>query len=186
MWVLRVKMPAQWKTLVLPSPALHHRWVFNVFFFHLQGGRIEIRWTWTCRRRLASSGLISRRSHWTCWFPFTKVTSAQRLQMYQVSCICIKEQILVMAVKVNGVLFNKMYLWRVVSILRMVSASSFSASDMTIGKIYAAMMIMDYYKQSKAKKLRQQLEEQVLLPSLSLFIGHINSHDAFRSHCSIL
>uniref|UniRef100_A0A3B5A4P1 Voltage-dependent calcium channel type A subunit alpha-1 n=1 Tax=Stegastes partitus TaxID=144197 RepID=A0A3B5A4P1_9TELE len=36
------------------------------------------------------------------------------------------------------------------------------ASDMTIGKIYAAMMIMDYYKQSKAKKLRQQLEEQVL------------------------
>uniref|UniRef100_A0A3B5A4C5 Voltage-dependent R-type calcium channel subunit alpha-1E-like n=1 Tax=Stegastes partitus TaxID=144197 RepID=A0A3B5A4C5_9TELE len=33
-------------------------------------------------------------------------------------------------------------------------------SDMTIGKIYAAMMIMDYYKQSKAKKLRQQLEEQ--------------------------
>lgn len=40
--------------------------------------------------------------------------------------------------------------------------SPFSASDMTIGKIYAAMMIMDYYKQSKAKKLRQQLEEQVL------------------------
>lgn len=36
------------------------------------------------------------------------------------------------------------------------------ASDMTIGKIYAAMMIMDYYKQNKAKKLRQQLEEQVL------------------------
>uniref|UniRef100_A0A8C7YVF7 Calcium channel, voltage-dependent, R type, alpha 1E subunit a n=1 Tax=Oryzias sinensis TaxID=183150 RepID=A0A8C7YVF7_9TELE len=35
------------------------------------------------------------------------------------------------------------------------------ASDMTIGKIYAAMMIMDYYKQNKAKKLRQQLEEQV-------------------------
>lgn len=32
---------------------------------------------------------------------------------------------------------------------------------MTIGKIYAAMMIMDYYKQNKAKKLRQQLEEQV-------------------------
>lgn len=40
--------------------------------------------------------------------------------------------------------------------------SLFLASDMTIGKIYAAMMIMDYYKQSKAKKLRQQLEEQVL------------------------
>ncbi|MBN3321175.1 CAC1E protein, partial [Atractosteus spatula] len=39
------------------------------------------------------------------------------------------------------------------------------ASDMTIGKIYAAMMIMDYYKQSKAKKQRQQLEEQEILSS---------------------
>ncbi|XP_064416144.1 voltage-dependent R-type calcium channel subunit alpha-1E [Latimeria chalumnae] len=38
------------------------------------------------------------------------------------------------------------------------------ASDLTIGKIYAAMMIMDYYKQSKAKKQRQQLEEQKLAP----------------------
>uniref|UniRef100_A0A4W5Q286 Calcium voltage-gated channel subunit alpha1 E n=1 Tax=Hucho hucho TaxID=62062 RepID=A0A4W5Q286_9TELE len=38
------------------------------------------------------------------------------------------------------------------------------ASHMTIGKIYAAMMIMDYYKQSKAKKLRQQLEEQKHAP----------------------
>nr|XP_015211897.1 PREDICTED: voltage-dependent R-type calcium channel subunit alpha-1E isoform X6 [Lepisosteus oculatus] len=38
------------------------------------------------------------------------------------------------------------------------------ASDMTIGKIYAAMMIMDYYKQSKAKKQRQQLEEQKNAP----------------------
>ncbi|ETE71475.1 Voltage-dependent R-type calcium channel subunit alpha-1E, partial [Ophiophagus hannah] len=33
-------------------------------------------------------------------------------------------------------------------------------TDLTVGKIYAAMMIMDYYKQSKAKKQRQQLEEQ--------------------------
>ncbi|KAJ3600005.1 hypothetical protein NHX12_033957 [Muraenolepis orangiensis] len=38
------------------------------------------------------------------------------------------------------------------------------ASDMTIGKIYAAMMIMDYYKQSKAKKLKQQLEDQKHAP----------------------
>lgn len=37
----------------------------------------------------------------------------------------------------------------------------FPATDLTVGKIYAAMMIMDYYKQSKAKKQRQQLEEQV-------------------------
>jgi len=42
-----------------------------------------------------------------------------------------------------------------------ISKTFFAASDMTIGKIYAAMMIMDYYKQNKAKKLRQQLEEQV-------------------------
>uniref|UniRef100_W5KNP2 Voltage-dependent calcium channel type A subunit alpha-1 n=1 Tax=Astyanax mexicanus TaxID=7994 RepID=W5KNP2_ASTMX len=33
-------------------------------------------------------------------------------------------------------------------------------TDMTVGKIYASMMIMDYFKQSKAKKLRQQAEEQ--------------------------
>uniref|UniRef100_A0A4W5RY26 Voltage-dependent calcium channel type A subunit alpha-1 n=1 Tax=Hucho hucho TaxID=62062 RepID=A0A4W5RY26_9TELE len=34
-------------------------------------------------------------------------------------------------------------------------------SDMTVGKIYASMMIMDYFKQNKAKKLRAQLEAQV-------------------------
>ncbi|XP_053549925.1 voltage-dependent R-type calcium channel subunit alpha-1E [Bombina bombina] len=38
------------------------------------------------------------------------------------------------------------------------------ATDLTVGKIYAAMMIMDYYKQSKAKKQRQQLEEQKNAP----------------------
>lgn len=42
------------------------------------------------------------------------------------------------------------------------------ASDLTVGKIYAAMMIMDYYKQSKAKKQRQQLEEQVRLSQGSM------------------
>uniref|UniRef100_A0A8C6PLP4 Calcium voltage-gated channel subunit alpha1 E n=1 Tax=Nothobranchius furzeri TaxID=105023 RepID=A0A8C6PLP4_NOTFU len=34
-------------------------------------------------------------------------------------------------------------------------------TDLTVGKIYASMMIMDYFKQNKAKKLRQQLEAQV-------------------------
>uniref|UniRef100_A0A3Q2QQ12 Calcium voltage-gated channel subunit alpha1 E n=2 Tax=Fundulus heteroclitus TaxID=8078 RepID=A0A3Q2QQ12_FUNHE len=33
-------------------------------------------------------------------------------------------------------------------------------TDMTVGKIYASMMIMDYFKTNKAKKLRQQLEAQ--------------------------
>uniref|UniRef100_A0AAQ4Q8Z5 Voltage-dependent calcium channel alpha-1 subunit IQ domain-containing protein n=1 Tax=Gasterosteus aculeatus aculeatus TaxID=481459 RepID=A0AAQ4Q8Z5_GASAC len=34
-------------------------------------------------------------------------------------------------------------------------------TDMTVGKIYASMMIMDYFKTNKAKKLRQQIEAQV-------------------------
>lgn len=62
----------------------------------------------------------------------------------------------------NDITFDNLVLQGHVSGL-MVSAFSFSASDMTIGKIYAAMMIMDYYKQNKAKKLRQQLEEQVFI-----------------------
>ena len=37
-------------------------------------------------------------------------------------------------------------------------------TDMTVGKIYASMMIMDYFKSNKAKKLRQQLEAQVSVP----------------------
>lgn len=44
---------------------------------------------------------------------------------------------------------------------------------MTIGKIYAAMMIMDYYKQNKAKKLRQQLEEQVFAFYLIFYHGFL-------------
>uniref|UniRef100_A0A8C2PNY4 Calcium channel, voltage-dependent, R type, alpha 1E subunit b n=1 Tax=Cyprinus carpio TaxID=7962 RepID=A0A8C2PNY4_CYPCA len=45
-------------------------------------------------------------------------------------------------------------------------------TDMTVGKIYASMMIMDYFKQSKAKKLRLQIEAQV------------ECHDANRAHAS--
>ncbi|XP_037402743.1 voltage-dependent R-type calcium channel subunit alpha-1E isoform X2 [Pygocentrus nattereri] len=44
-------------------------------------------------------------------------------------------------------------------------------TDMTVGKIYASMMIMDYFKQSKAKKLRQQAEKQSSSPALPL-ISH--------------
>lgn len=32
---------------------------------------------------------------------------------------------------------------------------------MTVGKIYAAMMIMEYYRQSKTKRLQALREEQV-------------------------
>uniref|UniRef100_A0A8C7ZFY1 Voltage-dependent P/Q-type calcium channel subunit alpha-1A n=1 Tax=Oryzias sinensis TaxID=183150 RepID=A0A8C7ZFY1_9TELE len=35
------------------------------------------------------------------------------------------------------------------------------ATDLTVGKIYAAMMIMEYYRQSKMKKLQALREEQV-------------------------
>ncbi len=61
---------------------------------------------------------------------------------------------------------------------------------MTIGKIYAAMMIMDYYKQNKAKKLRQQLEEQVKMSftfystrtsELKTFHAYWNS--LYMQHC---
>lgn len=38
-----------------------------------------------------------------------------------------------------------------------------AATDLTVGKIYAAMMIMEYYRQSKAKKLQALREEQVPL-----------------------
>uniref|UniRef100_A0A4W5PMZ6 Voltage-dependent calcium channel alpha-1 subunit IQ domain-containing protein n=1 Tax=Hucho hucho TaxID=62062 RepID=A0A4W5PMZ6_9TELE len=42
-----------------------------------------------------------------------------------------------------------------------------SATDLTVGKIYAAMMIMEYYRQSKAKRSQARLEaEQVQLLSL--------------------
>ncbi|XP_073667911.1 calcium channel, voltage-dependent, P/Q type, alpha 1A subunit, b isoform X7 [Paramisgurnus dabryanus] len=40
-----------------------------------------------------------------------------------------------------------------------------SATDLTVGKIYAAMMIMEYYRQSKAKKLQALREEQRMEPS---------------------
>uniref|UniRef100_A0A8C2JMJ3 Voltage-dependent P/Q-type calcium channel subunit alpha-1A n=1 Tax=Cyprinus carpio TaxID=7962 RepID=A0A8C2JMJ3_CYPCA len=38
------------------------------------------------------------------------------------------------------------------------------STDLTVGKIYAAMMIMEYYRQSKAKKLQALREEQNRTP----------------------
>ncbi|XP_030207718.1 calcium channel, voltage-dependent, P/Q type, alpha 1A subunit, b isoform X7 [Gadus morhua] len=38
------------------------------------------------------------------------------------------------------------------------------STDLTVGKIYAAMMIMEYYRQSKTKKLQAQREEQNRTP----------------------
>uniref|UniRef100_A0A669E9C0 Voltage-dependent P/Q-type calcium channel subunit alpha-1A n=1 Tax=Oreochromis niloticus TaxID=8128 RepID=A0A669E9C0_ORENI len=39
-----------------------------------------------------------------------------------------------------------------------------AATDLTVGKIYAAMMIMEYYRQSKTKKLQALREEQNRTP----------------------
>ncbi|KAM6957182.1 LOW QUALITY PROTEIN: voltage-dependent P/Q-type calcium channel subunit alpha-1A [Aplochiton taeniatus] len=41
-----------------------------------------------------------------------------------------------------------------------------SATDLTVGKIYAAMMIMEYYRQSKAKRSQALREEQNRTPLL--------------------
>lgn len=35
-----------------------------------------------------------------------------------------------------------------------------SANELTIGKVYAALMIFDYYKQNRAKRLQQQQQQQ--------------------------
>uniref|UniRef100_A0A672NEA8 Voltage-dependent P/Q-type calcium channel subunit alpha-1A n=1 Tax=Sinocyclocheilus grahami TaxID=75366 RepID=A0A672NEA8_SINGR len=43
-----------------------------------------------------------------------------------------------------------------------------SATDLTVGKIYAAMMIMEYYRQSKAKRTQALHEEQVCCLPLTL------------------
>lgn len=52
------------------------------------------------------------------------------------------------------------------------------ATDLTVGKIYAAMMIMEYYRQSKAKKLQAMREEQVcpLLVVLGMGCGCVCLH----------
>ncbi|CAJ1052909.1 voltage-dependent P/Q-type calcium channel subunit alpha-1A isoform X1 [Xyrichtys novacula] len=39
-----------------------------------------------------------------------------------------------------------------------------AATDLTVGKIYAAMMIMEYYRQSKTKKMQALREEQRMEP----------------------
>lgn len=124
-------------------------------FLYLKEGKIGIRWIWICRRRLVWSGLISLRRRWTYWFQFTKVKST--------SWLTSKKNILQYSTSHHRCYFSKIVFSLIeTDNVSLLSAFSSTASDMTIGKIYAAMMIMDYYKQSKAKKLRQQLEEQVL------------------------
>lgn len=57
----------------------------------------------------------------------------------------------------------------------MRASLSSTATDLTVGKIYAAMMIMEYYRQSKAKKLQAMREEQVFpllgVPGMGCRVG---------------
>uniref|UniRef100_A0A452THI5 Voltage-dependent P/Q-type calcium channel subunit alpha n=1 Tax=Ursus maritimus TaxID=29073 RepID=A0A452THI5_URSMA len=46
------------------------------------------------------------------------------------------------------------------------------STDLTVGKIYAAMMIMEYYRQSKAKKLQALREEQNRTPLMFQRMEH--------------
>uniref|UniRef100_A0A8C8IGY0 Voltage-dependent calcium channel alpha-1 subunit IQ domain-containing protein n=1 Tax=Oncorhynchus tshawytscha TaxID=74940 RepID=A0A8C8IGY0_ONCTS len=57
-------------------------------------------------------------------------------------------------------------------------------SDMTVGKIYASMMIMDYFKQNKAKKLRAQLEAQKasLMPFKRLDASTLSEDILYNAH----
>ena len=48
--------------------------------------------------------------------------------------------------------------WISVSFLVSLPNLVLSASDLTVGKVYAAMMIYDYYRQSKNKKLQEAKE----------------------------
>lgn len=40
------------------------------------------------------------------------------------------------------------------------SLLTFSANELTVGKVYAALMIFDYYKQNQARRLQQQQQQQ--------------------------
>ncbi|GAA6102885.1 calcium channel, voltage-dependent, P/Q type, alpha 1A subunit, b isoform X3, partial [Tachysurus ichikawai] len=51
------------------------------------------------------------------------------------------------------------------------------STDLTVGKIYAAMMIMEYYRQSKAKKLQALREEQNQTPLMFQRMEPNNSQD---------
>uniref|UniRef100_A0A8C2J5F2 Voltage-dependent P/Q-type calcium channel subunit alpha-1A n=1 Tax=Cyprinus carpio TaxID=7962 RepID=A0A8C2J5F2_CYPCA len=56
------------------------------------------------------------------------------------------------------------------------------STDLTVGKIYAAMMIMEYYRQSKAKKLQALREEQVPLQTNKQMPSLLSSFA--NQHCS--
>ena len=42
-------------------------------------------------------------------------------------------------------------------------------NELTVGKVYAALMIFDYYKQNRAKKL--QLQQQQQQPGVGVGLG---------------
>lgn len=107
----------------------------------LQVVRTVSDWIVNCKKKSVLSGPTCPRRPWTYWCLLTKVW----LKLYK-----------------------KYVIWRCeTSSNREWRMSALTDTDMTVGKIYASMMIMDYFKQNKAKKLRQQLEAQVSTASFT-------------------
>jgi len=51
---------------------------------------------------------------------------------------------------------------------------SFAANELTVGKVYAALMIFDYYKQNRAKRLQMQQQQQKEQAGHGSQVIHIN------------
>lgn len=50
--------------------------------------------------------------------------------------------------------------WNVQTTHKLRCIFLFAANELTVGKVYAALMIFDYYKQNRAKRLQMQQQQQ--------------------------
>ncbi|KAF3846513.1 hypothetical protein F7725_003591 [Dissostichus mawsoni] len=64
----------------------------------------------------------------------------------------------------NTVHFNSTLMALIRTALDIKIAKGAEATDLTVGKIYAAMMIMEYYRQSKIKRSQALRDEQRVEP----------------------
>uniref|UniRef100_A0A674D272 Voltage-dependent N-type calcium channel subunit alpha n=1 Tax=Salmo trutta TaxID=8032 RepID=A0A674D272_SALTR len=51
-----------------------------------------------------------------------------------------------------------------------------SANELTVGKVYAALMIFDYYKQNRAKRLKEQQQQQQQQNATGSQVAHPRTH----------
>uniref|UniRef100_A0A8C7TV95 Calcium channel, voltage-dependent, N type, alpha 1B subunit, a n=1 Tax=Oncorhynchus mykiss TaxID=8022 RepID=A0A8C7TV95_ONCMY len=51
-----------------------------------------------------------------------------------------------------------------------------SANELTVGKVYAALMIFDYYKQNRAKRLKEQQQQQQQQNAAGSQVSHTHTH----------